>query len=357
MNPVKLTVESKPTGIFGVDHQRSLILLHPLDREKQEEYALIIKAVSAIDKAIPVGSVVITVKATDADTGLNAKIRYEILSGNTEGLFEMEPMSGMLKVQKALDSNIQSDYRLAVRGYDGGNPPLDDFTRIRIHIHSGESCRLFFPGSAYISKVYENNPPGTPLFTAKVVQCKNAKNISINYSISVPQDDGEFVINSLSGEVRTGKMFDYERKQFYAFTVYAKGDGGQQASMPCRVIVKAVDEFAPCFSSSSYLFQIPYDISPGSAIGSVDAQDQDFGNDGKIKYIFKEESPFFTIDSLTGMIYVNQSLTELYLKRSITPQIENSQIPEAVSVILTVTAYSESELGGVKENSTTIQLM
>lgn len=50
-----------------------------------------------------VGTLITTMNATDKDTGLNAQLKFTIISGNDDGTFELNETSGELFTAKSLD--------------------------------------------------------------------------------------------------------------------------------------------------------------------------------------------------------------------------------------------------------------
>ncbi|XP_051877449.1 protocadherin-11 X-linked isoform X4 [Pristis pectinata] len=68
------------------------------------------------------GSVVGKVFAIDNDTGMNAELRYSIVSGNSRGLFAIDPMTGNITLQEKVTTADHGLYRLVVKVIDLGQP-------------------------------------------------------------------------------------------------------------------------------------------------------------------------------------------------------------------------------------------
>lgn len=51
----------------------------------------------AVSEHLPAGSAVVTVTATDSDSGDNGKITYRVMS-STKGVFYIDPVNGMITV-------------------------------------------------------------------------------------------------------------------------------------------------------------------------------------------------------------------------------------------------------------------
>ena len=57
-------------------------------------------------------------KATDKDLGMNSKLRYSILTGNTKGYFTVDSSNGQLSTTQALDYETDQIFTLLVHVYD-----------------------------------------------------------------------------------------------------------------------------------------------------------------------------------------------------------------------------------------------
>ena len=70
---------------------------------------------------VSIDSSVMRLKATDEDIGINARLRYSIIQGGTEGvgygsrMFRIEEDTGVLKVARSLDYESTKEYKLTVK--------------------------------------------------------------------------------------------------------------------------------------------------------------------------------------------------------------------------------------------------
>ena len=71
-----------------------------------------------INESAPVGTPIVRLKVTDEDSGLNAKVRLNIVGGNKNGQFRMNPTSGVLYVARPLDAESKSSYTPNARSFD-----------------------------------------------------------------------------------------------------------------------------------------------------------------------------------------------------------------------------------------------
>ncbi|XP_051473406.1 protocadherin-7 isoform X2 [Apus apus] len=82
-------------------------------------------------------TVVATVVATDADTGLNADLNYSIIGGNPFKLFEIDPASGVVSLVGKLAPKHYGLHRIVVQVNDSGQPPQS--TTALLHVFVNES--------------------------------------------------------------------------------------------------------------------------------------------------------------------------------------------------------------------------
>lgn len=67
-------------------------------------------------------------RATDADEGPNAAIRYAIIGGNLQGQFSIDSQSGEVSLMKPLDYENTRSFRLNIRAQGADS----SFTKCRI---------------------------------------------------------------------------------------------------------------------------------------------------------------------------------------------------------------------------------
>lgn len=80
-------------------------------------------AVFNVTENAPKGTHVGVVKATDADVGNNAKIRFRIVAGSLTA-FAINPTSGEITVAAHIDRETSTSHQLTIRASDGGSPVM-----------------------------------------------------------------------------------------------------------------------------------------------------------------------------------------------------------------------------------------
>uniref|UniRef100_A0AC35UBT2 CA domain-containing protein n=1 Tax=Rhabditophanes sp. KR3021 TaxID=114890 RepID=A0AC35UBT2_9BILA len=91
---------------------------------------------ATINEDAPTMTEIVTVKATDGDSGINAKVYYSIVqdSNKFDETFGINKSSGLLFLRKTLDREIISEYHLTVSASDRGSPQLSSNCTVQIKI-------------------------------------------------------------------------------------------------------------------------------------------------------------------------------------------------------------------------------
>ncbi|XP_053211715.1 protocadherin Fat 4-like isoform X1 [Panonychus citri] len=246
--------------------------------------------------------VIIKVEALDKDLQNNT-ISYSIASGNEQGIFIIDRMTGEIRVMPGLGSKIdydkQKQFTLLVQATDSHKTPLFGLTMVTIDVADVNDHPPTFTKMAYSASLPENLPSGHCFIKIEAVSGDAVD--SIKYSLSEAKDSGAFGINAVSGDICTKKVLDRETQDKYEFTVVAS-DGKYESFVP--VVVEMMDENdnPPRFETESYLVSIPYDAPPGRSVIQVSASDPDLANNGDVTYWIKNTHGMFEIDAKTGLV-------------------------------------------------------
>ncbi|KRY34791.1 Protein dachsous [Trichinella spiralis] len=402
-------------GIFEIDALGRLIVMKPLDREKVDKYHFVATIEShefgvensttnviiyvedvndnapvfshpeyhiSVNESMPVGSVIMKLSASDEDIGVNSLLHFEITSGNTESTFAIENSTGVIKLQKKLDNTKINHYKLILKVTDSGVPARSSLAMCYVLVMREMSRNgPFFPVGLYLGHVKENSPNDTLIFTVKAVNDNQATSTSASevfYFIKETEmeDDGKyFAINSKNGEVRAKQQFDYENRTSYKFTAAVRDSLGREHTVPCQVLIKGEDEYAPAFSEHRYVFKTTFDAVVNHGVGAVYADDKDDGLDGQVSYEIKEETKFFEIHPKTGVVTLRQSLEKLqymndeeelaliypesqrYSELTSNADSKDSRMRGVEKLFLfTVVAFSGTNANRRKLNTTTIEI-
>nr|KAG5686127.1 hypothetical protein BaRGS_025682 [Batillaria attramentaria] len=257
----------------------------------------------AIFEDVQVNSTVLQVLASDKDTGLNAAIRYSVLSSGED--FMVEPESGIIKVKSPLDRERQSQYTIIVQAEDSGlRRKLSMTTSVVITLNDiNDNFPEFVPRTQTV-RVREDLPVGTVITTLTAHDLDEGENAKVTYKLVDGADD-KFQVDEVTGAVRIKNKLDFESTQVYNLTVKAEDGGEVSLESRCLVNIEVVDvnenHHAPEFSSFLEKGSVPENSPVGTYVLNVSARDKDdrYSSGGRITYSIRDGSGLgrFTIDN------------------------------------------------------------
>lgn len=263
-----------------------------------------------ISENAAVGTEIIQVDAKDRDLGDNGVVRYSILADTDQ--FAIDEETGVVRVKKALDREVQSELvlRIAARDQATVEPQLISTVSLRITLEDvNDNPPKFIPPN-YRVKVREDLPIGTVIMWLEAHDPDVGTSSQVRYSF-VDSGDGKFEVDKLSGAVRIVQNLDYEKKQVYSLVAKAKDKGKPiSLSSTCHIEVEVVDVnenlHRPLFPSFVDKGYIKEDVPIGTSVMKVTAQDEDKGRDGEVRYSIRDGSGLgiFAIDEETGELFL-----------------------------------------------------
>lgn len=121
-------------------------------------------------------------------------------------------------------------------------------------------------------------------------------------------EDGlnNFSIHPTTGWLTTEEVLDYETKVQYLLKVVAHDNGSPRQSQSQTVTIEVINDNdeAPLFHAREVNFYVVENISIGSEVGKVQAEDRDSGENGRVNYYLVGGNVFslFAVDPSTGVI-------------------------------------------------------
>ncbi|OWK08036.1 CDH23 [Cervus elaphus hippelaphus] len=253
---------------------------------------------------VPVGTVILTVTATDADSGNFALIEYSLVDG--EGKFAISPTTKkdhyiLTALAKDNPGDVASNRR-------------ENSVQVVIQVLDVNDCRPQFSKLQFSTSVYENEPAGTSVITMMATDQDEGSNAELAYSLEGPGVEA-FHMDMDSGLVTTKRpLQSYER---FNLTVVAT-DGGQPplwGTTMLLVEVIDVNDNRPVFvrPPNGTILHIREEIPLRSNVYEVYATDKDEGLNGAVRYSFLKTAgnrdwEYFTIDPVSGLIQTAQRL-------------------------------------------------
>ena len=189
----------------------------------------------------PVGTPVVTLNATDADVGLNGRVRYFLETDTPD--FRINPETGLLVVSKNLDRETKEYYDLTIRATDSSpDSPLSSFAVVRVRVLDVNDVTPEFSAKTYVVKAREDLPVGTVVGMVHATDQDLYQGGKIRYSlVQKEREERHFEIDDQSGTVRISSRLDYETKQLYNLTVKAADEGSPSLSSVAFFVVEVID--------------------------------------------------------------------------------------------------------------------
>jgi cadherin EGF LAG seven-pass G-type receptor 1 len=298
---------------FTIDPSTGVITVNNLlDRETKDTYTLLVDVVDAgspnrndtssiaitvldsndnapvivsastfyVNENVPLGSLVNTVSATDADIGENAALQYNLHQTvlGPAGKFALNAATGALTTASGVINREADDtYILWVKVTDDGYPQLTSQVNITVIINDKNDNNPTFSSSSYTTTVLESSNIGTTVITFTATDADISANSQFTFSITGDDALRYFQVDSSSGALTIVNKLD--RENISTFDFYAKatdlGSPSLSSTVPVKVIVVDHNDNRPRFHPVFYSCEIPYDDIEETQVVTVTATDAD----------------------------------------------------------------------------------
>ncbi|XP_067297751.1 protocadherin-23 [Pseudorasbora parva] len=283
----------------------------------QESYQVLLPEHTSAD------TYVLSVSATDKDSGQNGRISYRLLSSPMRG-FYIDPDNGSVFTNKPLNQVANGNMlRLLVEACDSGDPNLFSVTSVDIEVVDFNNNAPFFMQNSYQVSVPEDASVGSTLLTlfAEDSDYSN-ENTHLEYAIIGGNDERRFCLEVVSipaeahsrtvGQVVLCDKLDQETTDTYSLTVTVTDRGIPPLNSSTVVSVKVLDinDNAPVFSHPEYHAQVTENSPIGTTLIHISAYDPDLEANGTVMYniISGNSKGLIRVNSATGVLEVNGTL-------------------------------------------------
>ncbi|XP_051056787.1 LOW QUALITY PROTEIN: protocadherin beta-15-like [Phodopus roborovskii] len=264
----------------------------------------------------PVGSLVAKVWAKDLDTGTNGEVSYSLLHSSQEmsKTFELNAMSGEIRLIKTLDFETASSYEVDIEASDGGG--LSGKCSVSIQVMDVNDNYPELTISSITNPIPENSPE-TEVALFRIRDRDSGENGRTVCSI---QDGVPFTLEpSVENfyRIMTEGALDRESRDEYNITITVTDLGTPRLKTQHTITVQVsdVNDNAPVFTKTSYTLFVQENNSPALHIGTISATDSDSGSNAHITYsVLPTDDPQLALSSL---ISINADNGQLFVLRAL----------------------------------------
>ncbi|XP_028271938.1 protocadherin alpha-8-like isoform X8 [Parambassis ranga] len=203
----------------------------------------------------PVGAIIKTVTASDADIDKNSHVSYSFLQSNSESL----PLSTMININSETGdiTSLQSfnfeevkTFKFKVQAIDSGVPPLSSNVTVNVFIldENDNSPTILAPYSEHGSVNSETIPYSAEVgyFVAKIraVDADSGYNALLSYHLSELKGNNLFRIGTSTGEIRTKRRMSDNDLKTHPLVVLVSDNGEPSLSATVSMEVVVVENSA-----------------------------------------------------------------------------------------------------------------
>ncbi|XP_076020983.1 protocadherin alpha-13-like [Genypterus blacodes] len=238
----------------------------------------------------PIGTLVLRLNATDLDEGSNSEIAYtfgKTLKKKVHDTFELNNVTGEIRVKGNVDFEDTETYRLDVQASDKGHLPWTAEGRVVIQMKDVNDNRPEMDVTSLSNEVSEDAHPGSVISLISVTDRDSGVNGKVVCKISnnVPFDLTASIEENMYSLVTKGRL-DRETVSHYDITITAtdRGEPPLSTVKTLSVDVSDVNDNRPKFGQSPVELYLTENNVPGASIFSVSALDKDLNDNAVITY-------------------------------------------------------------------------
>uniref|UniRef100_A0A1I8NDN4 Cadherin domain-containing protein n=1 Tax=Musca domestica TaxID=7370 RepID=A0A1I8NDN4_MUSDO len=247
---------------------------------------------------------IVTVMATDPDSGRFGALTYRIVGGNDVGLFRIDRATGEIFVNRPnmLSTRTQSQQQhvLNVSASDGGGLRTQHDALVYANIIDATQRPPIFEKLRYNFYVKEDVMRGTVVGTIQATSTDAVNRNAVHYSIYAGNNEGYFTIDENSGNIRVANPLDREMKSHVLLNIQATmSHTSHQGYTQVNIIIEDVNDNAPEFETNIIRISVPENFELGKPLYAAYANDRDSGKNAEISYILTMLTTTDTFNNVT----------------------------------------------------------
>lgn len=232
------------------------------------------------------GTAILTVTASDADSGDNGEVVFSIVSGNFFNLLAIDTIGnglGVVRVAAIADINreVINSFNLTIRASDLGSPQMEDFAQVVIMVDDiNDNAPVFLP-SFYIASVREDTAPPFKVVMVFAVDLDqfDTPNSEIDYEITGGNVGNAFSLNRIdnnNAQLQLVGLLDFETLPTYRLIITASDRGTPQLNGTGEILVLVTDvNVEPPVVDGNQTVSLSELTPVGSQVARINATDFD----------------------------------------------------------------------------------
>lgn len=249
--------------------------------------------------------------AHDNDTGINQMITYSLQTDNknSSDFFHIDPMDGIIYLKKQLDHERLPSHHFTVIASDKGVPSLSSTAHVWVTVLDMNDNPPKFEQPSYSCGLSEHATRGQFVTVVSASDPDYIDHDKLIYTIAQGNDQQTYNIDAKTGVITLTNMQNFAEKRQTILNVSVT-DGVYTSFTRVKINILPANLHNPKFNHLVYDVKVNENQLSGRLVLTVKAEDEDFGEYGKITYaIFSDEmQEFFAVDKEKGEIVTKVKL-------------------------------------------------
>uniref|UniRef100_H3BZ01 Cadherin domain-containing protein n=1 Tax=Tetraodon nigroviridis TaxID=99883 RepID=H3BZ01_TETNG len=271
----------------------------------------------------PTGTLILTVNASDIDSGSNGKVTYSFskTKAGVTDVFDIDGDTGRIYVAKEIDFEKDKRIEFRIEAKDQG---LTDSAKVEVEVLDENDNAPVINVMSFSNPVSEDSAVGATIGIINIKDLDSGENGQVRCTVegNVPFKVKSNVRNYYA--LITDAALDRETLSECNITIIALDGGSPPLQTRRTLFVKITDvnDNAPAFSSASYKALLIENNSPGASVLSVNARDPDENQNARVSYFLEDSeiggspvSEYVTVNAESGAIHAVRSFDYEQIKQ------------------------------------------
>uniref|UniRef100_A0A914UWB6 Cadherin domain-containing protein n=1 Tax=Plectus sambesii TaxID=2011161 RepID=A0A914UWB6_9BILA len=258
--------------------------------DENDNAPIILTAIAQVQENAPVEKPILTLRATDADSGLNGQIKFKIVDQSPTNAFHLK--GDKIYAEAALDREAVEQYELLIEASDLGQPALSSQRQITIIVTDQNDNAPRWVGVRAGAVDVSTQSVSKPIALMRAIDDDAGLNGSVGYRLLTRGSDDLFTMTAdgqlfLSEPLRNPaplyrlSVEAMDRTDLSGRSARKVNDFDRRSIEVPFTVIAAMQSSALNFATKEYRFEVAEDAKVGTEIGNVRASGV---SGGKVEY-------------------------------------------------------------------------